>query len=175
MSGSGRKQANSLALAFKESDFSAIYSSPLKRALDTAQAIANYHNLQVHVESDLRELEVGELEGVSLNNLNNDFSNFLIKWHQGQGAEKLPGGESLADLRNRAWSTAQRIASEHEGTVVLVSHYFTILNIICAALGLPLSYIRRLRIQVSSVSILDFGDRHPLLVSLGNTCHLRED
>ena len=107
-------------------------------------------------------------------NLGNDFSQFLIQWREGEGTEKLPGGESLADLQHRAWSAVQRITSaEHQGKVVLVSHYFVTLTIICAALGLPPSDIRRFRVSVGSMSILDFKNGTPCLASLGDTCYQR--
>jgi len=163
----------SLGLALKREELSAIYSSPLQRALDTARAIAKYHSLEVRVEPDLRELEVGELEGTFAESLGTDFSSFLVQWREGDGSEKLPGGESLADLQNRAWSIVQHIVARHKGTIVVVSHYFVILTIICAALGLPPSGIRRFRVSVGSMSILDFKDGRPCLASLGDTCHLK--
>jgi len=52
-----------LGLSLRGTKVSAVYTSPLKRALDTAQAIASYHHLAVQVEPDLREIEAGELEG----------------------------------------------------------------------------------------------------------------
>ena len=145
----------------------------MQRALETAWAIAKYHGLEVRVEPDLRELEVGELEGTFAESLGTDFSSFLVQWREGNDSEKLPGGESLADLQNRAWSIVQRIVARHKGTVVLVSHYFVILTIICAALGLPPSGIRRFRVSVGSMSMLDFKDGRPCLASLGDTCHLK--
>lgn len=171
----GRKQAESLGLSLKETDISAIYSSPLKRALDTARAIASHHQLAVQVEPDLREIEAGELEGVPIAELATNFSQFLVQWRQGGGSEKLPGGESVVDLGNRVWSAIQHIIDKHkQGTVVVVSHYFVILTIICKALGLPMTHIERIRIQIGSMSVLDFGDKRPCLVSLGDACHLRE-
>ena len=167
------KQAKRLGLTLSEMEIGAIYSSPLKRALNTAQAIANYHQLAVQIERDLRELEVGELEGTALDRLGTDFSRFLIQWRQGNGAEKLPGGESLTDLRDRAWPAIQHIVDKNEGIVVMVSHYFVILTIICAALGMPSTSIGRFRVQVGSMSILDFEDSLPRLASLGDTCHLK--
>jgi broad specificity phosphatase PhoE len=55
---------------------------------------------------------------------------------------------------------------------MLVSHYFVILTVICAALGMPLAGLRRFRIQVASISILDFKNGKPCLSLLGDTCHL---
>jgi broad specificity phosphatase PhoE len=156
-------------------DISAIYSSPLKRAVDTAQAIAGYHNLEVQIEPALREMEVGELEGVPITELGTNFSSFMVQWRQGEGTAKLPGGESLIELSDRVWSAVQPMIDNHKrGDVVLVSHYFVIVAIICQALGMPVTQIWRLRVQNASISILDFDGRQPSLVSMGDICHLRE-
>ncbi len=129
----------------------------------------------MQVEPDLREMEFGELEGVSIAELGTSFSQFILQWRQGQGLEKLPGGESVVDLADRVWSTIERIIRKHrEQTIVVVGHYFVVVVAICKALGWPLNRLERIRVQTGSISIIDFGDGHPHLVSLGDTCHLRE-
>ena len=164
-----------MGLVLKGMNIDAIYSSPLKRALDTAQAIASYHSLTVQVERDLREMEVGELEGVSIADLGTSFGQFLLQWRQGQGIEKLPGGESVVELADRVWSIIQLIINRHDnGNVVVVSHFFTVVATICKALGWPLTTIERIRVQTGSVSIIDFADGKSRLASLSDTCHLRD-
>ena len=120
----------------------------------------------------MKELEVGELEGTLVADLGSDFSSYLLNWREGDGMEKLPGGESLMDVRSRTWSFVEQLKERHTGIVVAVSHYFVILSVICVALGLPPSGIRRFRISVSSISILDFKNDKPTLNLLGDTCHL---
>jgi probable phosphoglycerate mutase len=159
----------------KETEIGYIYSSPLSRALDTAQAIAAQRKLQVQIKPDLRELEVGELEGITVEELGTEFSQHLTNWREGDGYRKLPGGESLADLKNRVWPAVTDIinTNNHE-TALIVSHYFVILTIICAALDLPLKTVRRFRIKPGSMSILNF-DSIPCLTLLSDTCHYDED
>jgi len=154
---------------------SAIYSSPLKRALATAEAIAKHQRLQVQVEPALREMEVGELEGLSLVELGKNFSQFLVEWRDGEGKGKLPGGESMVDLANRVWPAVQGMLDNNkQGDIAVVSHYFVTVIIICKALGLPLGHIQRIRVQPSSKTVLDFTGNRPVLISLGDTCHLKE-
>ena len=175
MSETGKKQAEALGLLLKEVKVSAVYSSPLKRALYTAQAIANYHQLAVQVEPDLKEIEAGEFEGTVIDDLGTSFSQLLVNWRQEGGSAKLPGGESLIDLEDRVWSAIQHIAGKHKQEVVaVVSHYFVISATICKALGLPLGHLGRIRVQVGSISTLDFDDKQPRLLALGDTCHLTE-
>jgi broad specificity phosphatase PhoE len=162
-------------MALKDTEIEAIYSSPLKRALDTAQAIAGFHNMKVKVENDLREMEVGQLEGVSIAELGTSFGQFLLNWRQGMGTEKLPGGESMTELADRVWSVIQSIKSLHNsGNVVVVSHFFTCVATICKALEWPITTIERLRVQTGSISTIELGKQHARLLTLSDICHLKE-
>ena len=169
----GRQQVESLALRLKQEKIQAIYSSPLQRARDTARAIAGYHQLPVETELSLREIEVGELEGVSIAEMGKHLSQLLIVHGQGEELPKIPGGESLTDLQQRVWRTIQRVVDRHnDGVLVVVSHYFSILTIICSVLNLPLSQVDRLRLNPSSISILTFDEQATRLILFNDTCHL---
>ena len=169
----GEQQAESLALRLKSEGIRAIYSSPLRRSLDTAQAIARHHQVKVDLELGLKELNLGELEGTLIDDLDKSFDELLITNSQGEMLPRVPGGESLMELRQRAWSTIQRLVSQHpDGVIVVVSHFFAILTIICSALNLPLSQMTRLRLGHGSISTLTFNDRAPRLVQFNDTCHL---
>ena len=171
----GQKQANRLGLYLKETKINAVYSSPLKRALITAQAIAGHHQLSVQVEPALREIDAGEFEGVYIDEPGTKFSEFINRLRQNGGTEKLPGGESMSDLADRVWSTIQHIIVRHEQqAAIVVSHYFVNAVTIGKALDVPLNCISRIRLQPSSISILDFEDSIPRLVTMGDTCHLRK-
>ena len=169
----GRRQAEGLALRLKPEKIQAIYSSPLQRARDTAQAIARYHQLPVEIEPSLKEIEVGELEGVSIAEVGKHLSELLVKHKPGEELPRLPGGESVTEVQQRVWSTIQRLVDKHcEGVLVVVAHYFTVLTAVCAALNLPLTEIDRLRISSSSISIIDFSSQPPRLMLFNDTCHL---
>ncbi len=169
----GRQGAESLALRLKPAKIQAVYTSPLQRARETAQAIAHYHQLEVKIEPTLKEIEVGELEGATIADMGKHLSQFLIPISPGGSLPKIPGGESLLDVQQRSWRTIQRLVERHpDGTFVVVSHYFTILTIICSVLNLPLPQIVRLRLDAGSISILIFGEPAARLIRLNDTCHL---
>jgi len=169
----GRKQAASLALRLKQEEIQAVYSSPLQRAQDTARAIAGYHQLPVGVEPSLKEIEVGELEGVSIAEVGKHLSQLLIRHSQGEELPRIPGGESLTEVQQRVWGTIQRLVSRHgDGVLVVVSHYFSILTAVCSVLNLPLSQIDRLRLNSASISILTFDEQATRLTLFNDTCHL---
>ncbi len=179
----GEEQAEGLALRLKQERIKAIYSSPLKRALDTALVIASYHQLEVQIELALKELNVGELEGVPVSLVGKRLDELLttpardeIQVGAGENVwTKLQhiGGEPLEELQQRAWGTIQRIVNRHsDGVIVVVSHYFVLLTIICAVLNLPLSQLGRLRLGAGSISTVVFDEPVPRLILFGDSCHL---
>jgi broad specificity phosphatase PhoE len=169
----GRKQAERLALTLKDETVAAIYSSPLRRARETAGEIARFHGLEVVTDDALKEVDAGELDGLTYQEMIERYGDFLKEWIKNDPSLKMPGGESMAELQQRAWPVVERIVRDHpDGVVILVSHSFAILSIICRAIGLNLSHFRRLRLSVASISIINFGERGTSLVLFNDTCHL---
>ncbi len=169
----GREQAEKISIALRGEKVNAIYSSPLKRAVDTAKAIAQVHHLEVNIEPDLRELDVGELDGLREKEVNQRYGEFWKEWRKGDGSIHLPGGESLEELQRRAWRAIQHIDGKHSNEVVIVvSHLFAIRTIICQALGLELGKSGRLKQDVAAISILNLEEQGSSLVLFNDTCHL---
>jgi len=175
LNAAGRKQAEALALALREEKIDAIYSSPLSRGLETAQAINRFHQLAIGIEEGLQELDVGDLDGLTIEELKSQYSSFWQKWTSDDpGPTKCPGGESLGQAQQRAWDTIQEIKGRHRHQVaVAVSHYFIIMSTICKALRIDLSHMRRFGpLNTSAISILDFRDNVITLTLFNDTCHL---
>ncbi len=175
----GLGQAKKLAAFLENEPIAAILSSPLQRAIATAEVIASHHHLPVEVDQGLKELKVGELEGMPVSTLRTTFSQFLMQWWQDGGTTKLPNGESLVELQQRAWKAVERLLERHktspehnEGTtVVVVSHYFVTLAVILKALDLPLDYFTRFRLDPGGVSILEVRDYGVRLVTFNDTSY----
>jgi broad specificity phosphatase PhoE len=172
----GLSQARRLASFLQKENVTAVLSSPLKRARVTAEAIANHHRLPVQFDAGLREIELGGLEGMgfaSLNtSMNTTFTQFLMRWWQDRGQEKLRDGESFAEVQERSWKAVERLLAEHgDETVVVVSHYFVTLSIIFKALALPLEYLPKVKLDPGGISILEFGDYGTRLLAFNDTSY----
>jgi broad specificity phosphatase PhoE len=175
----GLEQARRLAAFLEKERIAAVVSSPLRRALSTAEAIADRHQLPVEVDQRLKELKVGDLEGMPYSNLSSTFSQFLMQWWQDGGAVKLPNGESLVDLQDRAWSVIEKLLPKHkaaeaeskDGAAVVVSHYFVTLVIILKALDLSLECFTRFKLDLGGVSILEFREFGTRLLGFNDTSY----
>lgn len=169
----GKQQAESVASRLKQEAIQAIYSSPLQRALNTAQAIARHHQVEVKIDPALKEIDAGELEGTTIGDIGKRLDELLVSEAEGKPIFKTYGGESLAEVQQRLWSIIQHLVSQHrDGVIVVVSHYFAILTIICSVLNLPLSQIGRLRLGPGSISTIVFDEQATRLVLFNDTCHL---
>lgn len=173
----GRWQAQQLAISLKAEPIAAIYSSPLKRALATAEPIASSHRLKVQLDEGLIEMDIGEMEGLTFQQVGERYPNFLQAWLGGQAAyEAMPGGERLLDVQERAWQAIERIRQRQEnGTVAAVTHNFVIITLLCRVLGLELTDFRRLRHSLAAKSVLEMGRDRIIVVSFNDTCHLEAD
>jgi len=179
----GRRQAEALAHALRNETIDAIYTSPLRRARETADAIGRFHDVPVIVHDGLKELDVGQVDGLTYEEMKAQHSEFFARWMADFTSVRLPGGGTLPELQEQCCTALDEIVTEHRALecsdkdqkrVVLITHYFPILSVLCRSLGLELSQSRRIRLDVASICVLDFNSSRPVLVSLNDTCHLRE-
>jgi broad specificity phosphatase PhoE len=129
----GRRQAERVAAALAHEHIDAVYSSDLRRAVDTARPIAVAHELEVRVDPAFREIDQGEWEGVHVDAIKERWPEL---WGPARHYRARPGGESPAQVRRRALEGLRRIAGAHpDGTVVVVTHGGTIRWLSAEALG----------------------------------------
>ena len=142
----GRLQARALAELVRGKLITAVYSSHLTRARQTAEVIAASLGLEVRLEPRLAELNQGELEGLTTEEIDARFNGFMDDWRSNPARLRMPGGETLAELQERAWAALEDMLLAHpHDTVAAVSHNLAITAILCRALGIDLNAFRRIR------------------------------
>ncbi len=162
----GRKQAEELAKALAQAPIEAVYSSPLERAMQTAEPIAKEHGQKVIPSEGLLESNVGEWQGKSLRRL------ALLKyWRVIQNAPsraRHPGGESFAETQVRIVSTLDAIAAKHKerALIACVFHSDPIRLAVAHYIGLPLDHFQRLGCDTGSVTLLALGPSSAHLIWL---------
>jgi broad specificity phosphatase PhoE len=169
----GRHQAELLAKALEKIRLDAIYSSPLKRAYDTAGVVADSHNLQVIIISQLTEISHGLWEGLSLEEIKERYPQVLEDWWERPETVAMPEGESLEDVRVRAMEGIDIIVRNHPyQTVLAVSHDAVNKVILCSLLGIDLSRFWQIKQGNTGINIIDFIDGKARISLLNDNCHL---
>ena len=161
---------------------SIIYTSPLKRARDTAQAINQFHNVEISPHDGLKEIDAGEVDGLTYGELMTYHSDFFKKWMANCASVRPPGGSTIPEVQERAWGAIeeiitkekQRIAGSEDGVIVVAAHFFPIRTILCKILDLDLSECKRIRLDLASICILDFTPDRIEIVRMNEVCHLKE-
>jgi len=174
LSQKGLEQADRLAAALRKERIDAIYASPMKRASETAQIIAEACKLQVHVFNELREIDAGELDGLLERELTGLYETAWKEFRNGNASTPLPGGESLQDVQKRtSWAIDRMLEKHIDGTVVVVAHLLANLAMVCQALGINLGQIARFKQAPASITILELTTQGNSLFLFNDTCHLQ--
>jgi probable phosphoglycerate mutase len=162
----GRQQAAALAEALKDVPLQAVYSSPLERAVETAEPIAAASRLEVQLCPGLMESDIGKWQGRSLKALSR-----LKKWRIVQQAPSrftFPEGESFLGMQTRIVSSLDEIAARHKpkDIVAAVFHADPIKLAVAHYLGMPLDHFQRLACDTGSVSMLFLSELGAYILKL---------
>jgi alpha-ribazole phosphatase len=164
LSGTGRAQAATVARELATESPAAVLSSPRARAIETAAAIAEPHGLGVSLEPGLRELDFGELEGRTYDEIAASLPDLYAQWMTTPTAVRFPGGESYADLRARALAVVAALReAQDDATVVAVTHGGVVRAVLSEALGIPAERIFRIAVEPACVSVVEWLDGEPLV------------
>jgi broad specificity phosphatase PhoE len=138
----GREQADALARELAEKALQGIYSSPLRRALDTATAVAAGRELEVVADDGLREVDVGSWAGLTRAEVEERYPGEFRRWVE--GGDGWEDGETYEQMSARVLACVVRIADLHEGgEVLVVSHGGPIRALQAAAAGMTVHELRR--------------------------------
>jgi len=171
----GRRQAKAVGQRIAaEWSPSAIYCSPLRRAVETAQAIGDACGLPVQPWPGLIDIDYGEWQGLTPAEAAARYPALHRAWLEAPHTVQIPGGESLGTVRARAFAALQEIIARHpDETIVIVGH--TVVNrlLLCAILGLDNSRFWRLHQETAAINLFQWDGADFTLISLNDTCHLR--
>ncbi len=172
----GKKQADALALTLKDEPLIAIYSSPLLRAIETARLIKEFHpSTPLFEEGGLTEMDLGEFDGMEAGYWAAHYQDFLKTWRSTPACLRMPGGESLQEVKMRAIDTLERIAKLYPsgGSLLLCSHNFVNRSILCHAMGFPLDRFREVQQDVAALNILYLHGQQVWAEVVNDLTHLK--
>jgi len=171
----GIKQAGATAARLAQWEVAAIYSSPLKRALSTANILAEPLKLQVQPMEGLIDIDYGRWQGLSLKEAAEDDSKLYELWLKSPHLVTFPQGESLEQVQKRVFSAVESLVPQHPGqSIVLVSHKVVCKVLFCSLLGLDTSHFWQLQQDPCAINLVEADENTVAIASLNDNCHLKE-
>ncbi len=172
----GKKQAEHLRDRLAREQIDYVYSSDLKRALTTAQAIASTRNLQPIPCPELRDIDFGEVEGLNFDEVKEKFPQIAMMWIEHDPGLVYPGGESLSQLEKRTRQFIENLA-EHAGNdnILVVAHSGVLRTLICQLADMDLKHRWNFRIDLASLSIVETFSGFAIISLLNDLSHLQKN
>ena len=169
----GRRQSEAVAKALAGLPIEAVHSSPLRRAMQTAQPVALALKLEIRTDPRLMEVHAGVFQDKLRSQLDELYPDEIARWRSGDPDFTIPGGESRRDLMRRGREVFEAIGRTGHGQVVVVTHGGLLTAAMKALLEIPAERHPFL-LENGSISQLELGDGVVKLLSLNRVDHLRE-
>ena len=162
LSEKGRAQMRCVAEYLKDESISAIYTSPLSRALESARLIAPAPACPIEALEDLREIDFGDFEGLSYDEIASRFPDLYKQWMEAPTDIRFPHGECFSQMHTRVLEAFRKIHREREDQpVAIVSHGGVNRILIAWALNMPDHSVFRLAQDFGAISLMTFADEIP--------------
>ena len=169
----GRRQAVLLGEFLSDRRIEVVYSSPLKRARDTALAIARHHDLDVRISEGLNDMDFGEWEGMPVDAVKARYPEAYAEWYNHPELARVSGGEMLGRVRERATAVVKDVVAAHQGRVVLVTHRVIVKILTLAMLGLDESRFWNVVVDTCGATTFRVSDGRNVLVRHNDTSFLK--
>jgi len=170
----GIKQAEMLGEYLSDEKVDIIYASPLKRAVHTTETVARRQSLDVNVIENLIDFDYGEWQGLPLGEVKEKYPELYRDWQDTPEQVRVPGGESLEDVRARAVPFVEDAVMRcGEGKIVFVSHRVVNKVLICNLLGLGNAHFWNVRLDTCGITRFNLGDGRVVLTVHNDTSYLK--
>jgi broad specificity phosphatase PhoE len=170
----GLREASLAAEYFRGTEIQAIYSSPLSRAWQTARKIGEVVHREVIPLDGINDMSFGAWEGQSLRDVQTNDSERYNQWRDAPHLVKIPGGETLDEVRVRAMAALEEVIRSRDGaSIVLVSHRVINKVLICGILGLDNSHFWQIGQDTTAINLIQHRHGRYILSLMNESCHLK--
>ncbi len=172
----GQMMAKDFAVAYSNLDWTAIFSSPMRRTIATAKPLCDLVGIEMQLRDGLKEINFGQWEGKTPAEVNLEFHDEYVRWQSEPGWNAPPGGERAINIARRSSEVIEEIEDTYtDGNVLVVAHKATIRIMLCSLLGIDVGRYRdRIDMPVAAVSIVEFGEQGPKLKKLSDRSHIKQ-
>ena len=172
----GRAQARAVAGRLQSEPLAALYTSPLLRARQTIEPLAEAVGLPIQDHDDLLDIHYGRFQGLTHAQAAAAHTELYGLWRTAPGHVRFPGGESLADVQARLRALLDELTDRHRGqAVILVAHQIVNKVLACTLLDLELDQIWRIRQDTAGLNAFHQENGGWQTLRLNDTCHLNQE
>lgn len=169
----GRVQASRAAAALADRPLKALYSSPLDRAMETGELVAEPHGLTVQAVDPLREVKVGDWLGSNWPEVERNFPEAYRAFREDPGKNGYPGGETLQQLLDRVTEALAELMQRHVGEEIAVTAHSVVNRVYCASLlGIPMAEGYFVPQANCCINLIRWRDGKAKLVTFNGVGHL---
>ena len=158
----GRHQAEQLASRVASVRLTKLYSSPRRRARETAEIVARRLDLDVSLADELDEIDFGRWAGQSFSTLEQDPA--WRRWNNFRGSAATPGGETIESVTTRVWRHLE--ACEEYGKILCISHCDVVRGVVARVLGLTADHLLTFDVDPASVSTIHISNGRARVIAV---------
>ncbi|HEY2380659.1 MAG TPA: alpha-ribazole phosphatase [Terriglobia bacterium] len=164
LSAEGIVQARETAARLAEQDLSAVYSSGLRRAIETARILADRLRLDIRTMEGLAEIDFGDFEGMTYEDIQQQYPEAFESWMRHPAEAQFPNGESLSGLAARVNTVLDSLLSRHRNeSIAVVAHSGVIRYLVGQALSMPKDQIFRLSQRYGALNRIRYSEHGPIV------------
>jgi broad specificity phosphatase PhoE len=171
----GHREAQAISDALKNKNIGVIYTSPLKRSIETAQPIAKFFQLEIVPVQGFIDINYGDWEGLTFNEVKERYSDEYKKWEEKPDLIRFPHGETLDEAKERSFRAFKNIVKKNLGkSILIVPHRVINKVLLCALLGLSNSHFWEIKQDTGCINFIEYLNNRFILSLMNDTCHLKE-
>lgn len=166
----GRRQLTLLSKRLKSQPLAAIYSSPRKRAVESAAILAAHHRCGVRTVEDLREIDFGDFEGLSYAEIEQRYPELYRQWMDRPTDVEFPNGGSFSRMCVRVMQALNVLRNRHAGqSVAIVTHGGVTRIALAEALGVPAANVFRIAQRYAALNLIHYVGAYPVVELLNGS------
>lgn len=170
----GCREAEAIAEAMKDKDIDAIFASPLRRSIETAQPAAKLLGLEIVPDPGFIDISYGDWEGLTSNTVKERYKDQYTQWKESPDLVRFPGGENLQEVRERSFRAFKGVVGENSGrSILIIPHRVINKVLICAILGISNSHFWKIKQDTGCINLIEYSRDGFILSAMNDTCHLR--
>ena len=170
----GHMEAQALSHALKDKNIEAIYTSPLKRSIETAQPVAKFFHLEIVPVQGLIDINYGDWEGLSFHEVKKRYGDQYKGWEKSPDLIRFPNGETLDEAKERSFRAFKNIVKESpDKSILIIPHRVINKILLCALLNIGNSHFWEIKQDTGCINLIEYSRDRFVLSTMNDTCHLK--